>query len=221
MKKMGIDVSWVDADASEEEIQALFRPETKAIFGETITNPTMEVFDIERFARVAHKNGVPLIVDNTFATPYLCRPIEFGADIVTHSTTKYMDGHAIQVGGVIVDGGKFDWGRNNKFPCLTEPDNSYHGTVYTKDFGNAAYITKARVQLMRDLGTCQSAQAAFYINLGLETLPLRMEKHCKNALEVAEFLGSRSDVEFVNYPLLKDNKYYALAKNIYQKALLA
>ena len=217
MKKMGIDVSWVDADASEEEIQALFRPETKAIFGETITNPTMEVFDIERFARVAHKNGVPLIVDNTFATPYLCRPIEFGADIVTHSTTKYMDGHAIQVGGVIVDGGKFDWGRNNKFPCLTEPDNSYHGTVYTKDFGNAAYITKARVQLMRDLGTCQSAQAAFYINLGLETLPLRMEKHCKNALEVAEFLGSRSDVEFVNYPLLKDNKYYALAKKYLPK----
>lgn len=217
MKKMGIDVTWVDGNISDEELQAQFKPNTKAVFGETLTNPTMEVFDIERFAKIAHKNNVPLIVDNTFATPYLCRPFEFDADIVTHSTTKYMDGHAVQVGGVVVDSGKFDWIKSGKFPGLTEPDDSYHGTVYARDFGAAAYITKARVQLMRDLGACQTAQAAFYINLGLETLPLRMEKHCKNALAIAKFLNSREDVEFVNYPSLENDKYHTLAQKYLPK----
>lgn len=210
-KKLGIDVTFVDNDASDEEIQAAFRPNTKAVFGETISNPTIAVFDIERFAAIAHKNGVPLIVDNTFATPVLCRPIEFGADIVTHSTTKYLDGHAVQVGGVIVDSGKFDW-TGGKFPGLTEPDDSYHGVVYTKDFGESAYIVKARVQLMRDMGTCQSAMGAFLINQGIETLPLRMERHCKNAEAVAQFLAARPEVEAVSYPTLAGDPYHEAAK---------
>lgn len=210
MKKMGIDVTFVDNNATDEEIQAAFRPNTKAVFGETISNPTIAIFDIERFAALAHKNGVPLIVDNTFATPVLCRPIEFGADIVTHSTTKYLDGHAVQLGGVIVDSGKFDW-TSGKFPGLTEPDDSYHGVVYTKDFGESAYITKARVQLMRDMGTCQSAMGAFLLNLGLETLPVRMERHCQNAAAVASFLAMRPEVESVSYPTLNGDPYHEMA----------
>ena len=212
MKKMGIDVTFVDADASDEEIQKAFRPNTKAMFGETIANPAIAVLDIERLANIAHRNGVPFIVDNTFATPVLCRPFEFGADIVTHSTTKYMDGHAVQLGGVIVDSGNFDW-TNGKFPEYTEPDESYHGLVYTQAFGKAAYITKARVQMMWDLGTAQTPMGAFLLNLGLETLPLRMEKHCRNAEKVAEYLASRTDkIEFVNYPTLPGDKYHDLAE---------
>lgn len=211
MKKMGIDVTFVDNNATDEEIQAAFRPNTKAVFGETISNPTIAIFDIERFAALAHKNGVPLIVDNTFATPVLCRPIEFGADIVVHSTTKYLDGHAVQLGGVIIDSGKFDW-TGGKFPGLTEPDDSYHGVVYTKDFGESAYITKARVQLMRDMGTCQSAMGAFLLNLGLETLPVRMERHCKNAEAVASFLATRPEVESVSYPTLSGDPYGDMAQ---------
>lgn len=211
MKKMGLDVTFVDNNATDEEIQAAFRPNTKAVFGETISNPTISIFDIERFAAIAHKNGVPLIVDNTFATPVLCRPIEFGADIVVHSTTKYLDGHAVQLGGAIIDSGKFDWS-NGKFPGLTEPDDSYHGVVYTKDFGESAYITKARVQLMRDMGTCQSAMGAFLLNLGMETLPLRMERHCKNAEAVAQFLSARPEVESVSYPTLSGDPYHEMAK---------
>lgn len=211
MKKMGIDVTFVDNNATDEEIQAAFRPNTKAVFGETISNPTIAIFDIERFAALAHKNGVPLIVDNTFATPVLCRPIEFGADIVTHSTTKYLDGHAVQLGGVIVDSGKFDW-TGGKFPGLTEPDDSYHGVIYTKDFGESAYITKARVQLMRDMGTCQSAMGAFLLNLGLETLPVRMERHCQNAAAVASFLATRPEVVSVSYPTLNGDPYHEMAQ---------
>ena len=211
LKKFGIECTFVDQDASEEEIQRHFRPNTKAVFGETLANPAMSVLDIEKFAHIAHKNQVPLIIDNTFPTPILCRPFEFGADIVIHSTTKYMDGHAIQVGGVIVDSGKFDWG-NGKFPEFTEPDNSYHGVVYTKDFGEAAYITKARVQLMRDFGTYPSANAAFLLNLGLETLPIRMVRHCSNAEKVADYLNQSEKVEFVNYPSLEGSPYYELSK---------
>ena len=211
LKRFGIECTFVDADASEEEIQKAFRPNTKAVFGETIANPAIAIFDIEKFANIAHKNNVPLIVDNTFATPVLCRPFEFGADIVIHSTTKYMDGHATYIGGVIVDSGKFDW-TNGKFPEFTEPDESYHGVVYTKQFGKAAYITKARVQLTRDLGTYPTAQAAFMLNLGLETLPVRIERHCKNAQIVAEYLSNSDKIEFVNYPTLKGNKYEDLAK---------
>lgn len=211
LKNLGVEVTFVDADASEEEIQTAFRPNTKALFGETISNPSIAVFDIEKFAHIAHKNGVPLIVDNTFATPILCRPFEFGADIVVHSTTKYMDGHAVMVGGVIVDSGNFDWTQNDKFKGLTEPDDSYHGIVYTESFGKAAYITKARVQLVRDMGVYPSAQDAWVLNLGLETLALRMERHCRNAEKVAQFLSESDKVEFVNYPSLKDNKYHALA----------
>lgn len=211
LKKFGIECTFVDADASEEEIQKAFRPNTKAVFGETIANPAICIFDIEKFAKIAHKNNVPLIIDNTFATPVLCRPIEFGADIVVHSTTKYMDGHAVQIGGVIVDSGNFDW-TNGKFPEFTQPDESYHGIVYTEKFGKAAYITKARVQLMRDLGMYPSAQAAFLLNLGLETLPVRIEKHCRNAEKIAEYLNSHEKIEFVNYPTLSDNKYYDIAK---------
>lgn len=211
LKKLGIEVTFVDNDASDEEIRAAFRPNTKAVFGETISNPTIAVFDIERFANIAHENDVPLIVDNTFATPVLCRPIEFGADIVTHSTTKYLDGHALQVGGVIVDSGKFDW-TCGKFPCMTEPDDSYHGVVYTKDFGESAYIVKARVQLMRDMGTCQSAIGAFLINQGIETLPLRMERHCKNAEAAAQFLAARDEVEKVSYPTLSGDAYHEISK---------
>ena len=216
IKKFGIECTFVDADASEEEIQKAFKSNTKAVFGETIANPAIAIFDIEKFANIAHKNNVPLIVDNTFATPILCRPIEFGADIVIHSTTKYMDGHAIQIGGVIVDSGNFDW-TNGKFKEFTEPDESYHGIVYTEQFGKAAYITKARVQLMRDLGAYPSANAAFLLNLGLETLPVRIEKHCKNAEIVAQFLNESDKVEFVNYPTIKGNKYSDLAKKYLPK----
>ena len=211
LKKFGIECTFVSQDLPDEEIQKEFKENTKAVFGETIANPSLVVFDIERFARLAHKNNVPLIVDNTFATPYLCRPFEFGADIVTHSTTKYMDGHAVQLGGVIVDSGNFNWA-NGKFLEFTEPDESYHGVIYTEHFGKAAYIAKARVQLMRDIGAYPSANAAFLLNLGLETLAVRMDRHCSNALKVAEFLSNSDKVEFVSYPGLKNDKYYELAK---------
>lgn len=216
LKKVGIECTFIDPDAPEEEIQKAFKENTKAVFGETLANPSIEVFDIEKFAKIAHENGVPLIVDNTFATPILCRPFEFGADIVVHSTTKYMDGHAVQVGGVIVDSGNFDW-TNGKFPEYTEPDESYHGIVYTKQFGNKAYITKARVQMIRDMGVYPTAQDAFLLNLGLETLPVRIEKHCSNAEKVARFLDSLEQVEFVNYPTLENNKYHDLAKKYLPK----
>jgi len=211
LKRFGIECTFVDQELSAEELQKYFKPNTKAIFGETIANPAITVLDIEKFAALAHRNGVPLIVDNTFATPILCRPFEFGADIVTHSTTKYMDGHAVQIGGVIVDSGKFDW-TSGKFPCLTEPDDSYHGVVYCRDFGKAAYIAKARVQLMRDLGSTPTAMAAFLLNLGLETLPIRIERHCRNAERVADWLASCPKVEFVNYPSLEKSPYHARAK---------
>lgn len=216
LRRFGIDAIFVDPDASEEEISAAFKENTKACFGETLANPAMTVLDIEKFARIAHKHGVPLIVDNTFATPILCRPFEFGADIVIHSTTKYMEGHAVQVGGVIVDSGNFDW-TNGKFPCLTEPDESYHGLAYVSSFGKAAYITKARVQLMRDFGCYPAAQAAFYLNLGLETLPLRIERHSQNALAVAQLLEKSDKVESVSYPGLENDKCHALAQKYLPK----
>jgi len=211
MKRFGIDCTFVDQELPEEEIQKMFRPNTKAVFGETIANPALSVLDIEKWAAIAHKNNVPLIVDNTFPTPYLCRPFEFGADIVVHSTSKYMDGHAVQMGGVIVDSGNFDW-KNGNFPEFTEPDDSYHGIVYTESFENAAYITKARVQMMRDMGAYPTANAAFLLNLGLETLPVRMDRHCSNALKVAEYFKQSEKVEFVNYPGLEGDKYHELAK---------
>ncbi len=211
LKKFGIDFTFVDPKASEDEIRAAFRPETRAVFGETIANPVLSVLDIEKFAKIAHENNVPLIVDNTFATPILCRPFEFGADIVIHSTTKYMDGHAMVVGGVIVDSGRFDWSCG-KFPGLTEPDDSYHGVVYTRDFGKEAYITKARVQLMRDLGSSPSPHSAFLLNIGLETLALRINKHSENALAVAKFLESDDRISWVNYPGLESNEYNDLVK---------
>jgi O-acetylhomoserine (thiol)-lyase len=211
LRKLGIECSFVDPDAAEEEIERLIRPNTRAVFGETIANPALSVLDIEKFARIAHNHQIPLIVDNTFATPILCRPFEFGADIVIHSSSKYMDGHAVQIGGVIVDSGNFNWD-NGKFPELTEPDKSYHGVVYTKDFGKAAYITKARVQLMRDLGAYPSAHAAFLLNLGLETLAVRMEKHCANAEKAADYLSKCPKVEFVNYPGLKNSPYFDMAR---------
>ncbi len=210
LKKFGISFTFVAPDADEAEIRAAFRPETKAVFGETIANPALTVLDIEKFAKIAHENNVPLIIDNTFATPILCRPFEFGADIVIHSTTKYMDGHAMVLGGAIVDSGKFDW-TSEKFPELTEPDESYHGVVYTRDFGSAAYITKARVQLMRDLGSAMSPMSAFLLNVGLETLALRVERHSENALKVAEFLEKNDKISWVNYPGLSDSPYKALA----------
>ncbi len=213
MKKMGIECTVVDPDASEEELCKAFRPNTKCVLAETIANPALVVLDIEKFAKVAHAHQVPLIVDNTFATPMNCRPFEWGADIVTHSTTKYMDGHAMCVGGAIVDSGNFDWDQYaEKFPGLTTPDDSYHGVTYTKKFGKGAYITKATVQLMRDLGSIQSPQNAFLLNVGLETLPLRMERHCYNAQKVAEYLEGHEKVAWVNYPGLKSNKYYDLAQ---------
>ncbi len=212
LKKLGIECIWIDPDASDEEIKAAFKPNTKALFGETIANPALNVFDIERFANIAHDMGVPLIVDNTFATPVLCRPFEFGADIVVHSTTKYMDGHAVQGGGVIVDSGKFDWTASGKFPEFTEPDESYHGVVYTRDFGNMAYIIKARMQLMRDFGCYPAANSAFLLNLGLETLPVRMERYCENATKAAQFLSESDKIEFVTYPGLPTDKNYALAQ---------
>lgn len=213
LKKLGIECTFIDANASEEEIDKAFRPNTKALFGETISNPSIDVLDIEKFARIAHKHGVPLIVDNTFATPINCRPFEWGADIVTHSTTKYMDGHATSVGGAIVDSGNFDWeAHKDQFPGLTEPDPSYHGLSYSKSFGKGAYITKATVQLMRDLGSIQSPQNAFLLNLGLETLHLRVPRHCENAQKVAEFLQGQEDVAWINYPGLSSNEYYELAQ---------
>ena len=211
LKKLGIECIFVDVDADEETINAAFKPNTKAVFGETIANPAITVLDIEKFARVAHKNGVPLIVDNTFATPVLCRPIEWGADIVIHSTSKYMDGHAVQVGGVIVDSGKFDW-TNGKFPCMTEPDESYHGIVYTEKYAFAPYIVKARMQLMRDFGCYPAANSSFLLNLGLETLAVRMKQYCENALKVAKYLESTGLVESIAYPSLEGNKYHELAK---------
>lgn len=213
MKKMGIECTMIDQDMPEEEIDKLFRPNTKAVFGETITNPTVDIFDIEKFANIAHKHGVPLIVDNTFATPVNCRPFEWGADIVTHSTTKYMDGHAAGVGGCIVDSGNFDWlAHADKFPGLTTPDESYHGITYAKRFGKGAYITKATAQLMRDLGCIQSPQNAFYLNLGLESLPLRMKQHCSSALEVAKYLKGHEKVAWVKYPALESDESYGLFK---------
>ena len=211
LKKFGIECTFVDASAPEEELHKAFRPNTKAVFGETIANPAIAVFDIEKFAGLAHAHGVPLIVDNTFATPVLCRPFEWGADIVVHSTTKYMDGHAVQVGGVLVDSGNFNW-ENGRFEELCTPDESYHGVTYTKQFGRAAYITKARVQLMRDMGTCQTPMGAFLLDLGLQTLPLRIRQHSSNALKVAQFLEQQPDVEFINYPNLPSDKYHALAQ---------
>lgn len=213
MKKMGIDFTFIDPDASEDEIAKAFKPNTKALFAETISNPSLVVLDIEKFARIAHSHGVPLVIDNTFATPINCRPFEWGADIVTHSTTKYMDGHAMSVGGCIVDSGNFDWEANaDRFPGLTQPDESYHGIIYTKKFGKGAYITKATVQLMRDLGSIQSPQNAFLLNVGLETLHLRVKRHCENAQKVAEYLESNDKVAWVNYCGLKNNKYYELAQ---------
>ena len=212
MRKFGIDVTFVDADADEATISAAFKPNTKALFGETIANPGMNILDIEKFARIAHSHGVPLIVDNTFATPINCRPFEWGADIVTHSTTKYMDGHALTVGGAIVDSGNFDWEKHaDKFPGLTQPDESYHGLAYSKKFGKLAYIEKAVAQLMRDLGSSQSPQNAFLINLGLETLHLRMQRHCENALKVAKFLSAHPRVNWVNYGGLESDRYHELA----------
>lgn len=213
LKKMGIDVTFVDPDASEEEIAKAFRPETKALSGETLSNPGMNVLDIEKFARLAHSHGVPLIVDNTFATPINCRPFEWGADIVTHSTTKYMDGHATSVGGAVVDSGNFDWDAHaDKFPGLTTPDESYHGLTYTKAFGRKAFITKATTHLMRDLGAIQAPMNAFLLNLGLETLHLRMPRHCANAQKVAEWLEANPQVAWVNYPGLRGNRYHDLAQ---------
>ncbi len=213
MKKMGIECTFVDQNLPEEELAKVFRPNTRAVFGETITNPTVSVLDIEKFARLAHSHGVPLIVDNTFATPINCQPIKWGADIVTHSTTKYMDGHAIGVGGAIVDSGNFDWlAHADKYPGLTTPDDSYHGIVYAEKFGKLGYITKATSQLMRDLGSIQSPQNAFYLMNGLESLHVRMQRHCENALAIAKFLKSNDKVAWVDYPNLEGDKYYDLAQ---------
>lgn len=218
MKKLGIDCTFVDADAPADEIAKAFRPNTKALFAETIANPALVILDIEKFAKLAHDHEVPLIVDNTFATPVNCRPFEWGADIVTHSTTKYMDGHAMQVGGAIVDSGNFDWEAHaEKYPGLTTPDESYYGVIYTERFGKAAYITKATVQLMRDLGSIPSPQNCFLLNVGLETLPLRMERHCYNAQKVAEFLNDHELVEHVSFAGLPGDRYYELAKKYMPK----
>lgn len=212
MRKLGIDFTFVSPDATEEEIQAAFKPNTKAVFGETISNPSLDILDIERFAKVAHKNGVPLIVDNTFATPINCRAFDWGVDIVTHSTTKYMEGHASTIGGVIVDSGNFDWTQNDKFPGLTTPDESYHGIIYTDAFGKGAYITKATVQLMRDLGSMPSPHDAFLLNVGLESLHLRVARHCENAKKVAEYLKNNDKITWVNCPMLEGDKQYAKAQ---------
>ena len=214
MKKMGIEFTFVNPDCSDEELEAAFQPNTKAVFGETIANPALSVLDIERFAKAAHAHGVPLIVDNTFAAAVNCRPIEWGADIVTHSTTKYMEGHAATIGGCIVDSGKFDWmAHADKFPGLTTPDDSYHGVVYAENFGlGGAFITKCVAQLMRDFGSTPSPQNAFLLNLGLESLPVRMQRHCENAQKMAEFLEAHDKVAWVNYPGLPSNKYYELAQ---------
>ena len=213
LRKLGIDVTFIDPNVTDEEIDAAIRPETKLLFGESISNPGVEVLDIERFARIAHSHGVPLVIDNTFPTPIHCRPFEWGADIVTHSTTKYMDGHGVSVGGAIVDSGNFDWEAHaDKFPGLTTPDPSYHGLTYTRKFGKLAYITKATSQLMRDFGSIQSPQNAFYLGLGLQTLHLRMERHTSSALKVAEYLNSHPAVAWVHYPGLPGDKEYERAK---------
>lgn len=217
LRKLGIDFTFVSPHASEEEIQAAFKPNTKAVFGETISNPSLEILDIEKFAKIAHANGVPLIMDNTFATPINCRPFEFGCDIVTHSTTKYMDGHATAVGGAIIDSGNFDWTQNDKFPGLTTPDESYHGITYTDSFGKGAYITKATVQLMRDLGSIPAPQNAFLLNLGLETLHLRVPRHCENAKKVAEYLKNHEKITWVNCPMLEGDNQYNLAQKYMPK----
>ncbi len=218
MKKMGIDFTFVSPDCTEEELQAAFRPNTKAVFGETVANPALTVLDLEKWAKVAHRNGCPLIIDNTFATPVNCRPFEFGVDIVTHATTKYMDGHGVSVGGCIVDSGNFDWAAHaDKYPGLCTPDDSYHGIVYTEKFGKGAYITKATAQLMRDLGSTPSPMSAFYINLGLESLHVRMERHCLNGLKVAEYLEKHEKIAWVNYPSLPSSPYYALAQKYMPK----
>lgn len=217
LRKLGIEFTFVSPHASEEEIQAAVKPNTKAIFGETISNPSLEILDIEKFVKIAHANGVPLIMDNTFATPINCRPFEFGCDIVTHSTTKYMDGHATAVGGAIVDSGNFDWTQNDKFPGLTTPDESYHGITYTDSFGKGAYITKATVQLMRDLGSIPAPQNAFLLNLGLETLHLRVPRHCENAKKVAKYLKNHEKITWVNCPMLEDDNQYSLAQKYMPK----
>lgn len=217
LKRLGIDVRFITPGMSDAELDALFDENTRLVFGETVANPALNVLDIEKYACLAHRHGVPLIVDNTFATPILCRPFEFGADIVTHSTSKYMDGHATVLGGVIVDSGKFDWRAGGKYPELTTPDESYHGIVYVESFGNAAYITKARTQLMRDLGSTPQPTAAFLLNMGLETLALRMERHCANALKVARFLEQDDRVAWVNYPMLESSPDYPLAKKYLPK----
>ena len=218
-KRMGIDVTFFEQSESDEEIEAKIQENTKAVFGETIANPALTIFDIERFAKLAHKHHLPLIVDNTFATPCLCKPFEFGADIVVHSTTKYLDGHAVQVGGCVVDSGNFDWAGSGRFPEFTTPDDSYHGLVYTKAFGKAAFIVKSRVQIMRDLGCCQTAQGAFYLNLGIETLPLRIVKHSQNALAVAKHLESHPKIEKVIYPGLESNPDYKLGQKYLKDGL--
>lgn len=218
-KRMGIDVTFFEQSESDEEIEAKIQENTKAVFGETIANPALTIFDIERFAKLAHKHHLPLIVDNTFATPCLCKPFEFGADIVVHSTTKYLDGHAVQVGGCVVDSGNFDWAGSGGFPEFTTPDDSYHGLVYTKAFGKASFIVKARVQIMRDLGCCQTAQGAFYLNLGIETLPLRIVKHSQNALAVAKHLESHPKIEKVIYPGLESNPDYKLGQKYLKDGL--
>lgn len=212
LQKLGIDFTWLSPDATDEEIAAAIRPNTKAVFGETLANPALAVLDIERWAKVAHAHGLPLILDNTFPTPYLCRPFEFGADIVIHATTKYLDGHAMSLGGVIVDSGNFDWAASGRFPEFTQPDASYHGLVYTQAFGKAAYIVKARAQLMRDLGAQAAPMNAFLLGVGIESLPLRMERHSANAQRVAEWLANNPKVDWVRYPGLKGDKYYALAQ---------
>lgn len=212
MRKLGIDFTFVSPRASKEEIQAAIQPNTKCIFGETISNPSLDILDIALFAEVAHENGIPLIMDNTFATPVNCRPFEFGCDIVTHSTTKYMEGHASTIGGAIVDSGKFNWEQNDKFPGLTTPDESYHGLTYSKDFGEAAYITKATVQLMRDLGSVQAPNNAFLLNVGLETLHLRMARHCENARKVSEYLKNNEKITWVKCPMLEGDAQYDIAQ---------
>lgn len=218
-KRMGIDATFFEQSESDEEVEAKIQENTKAVFGETIANPALTIFDIERFSKLAHKHHLPLIVDNTFATPCLCKPFEFGADIVVHSTTKYLDGHAVQVGGCVVDSGNFDWAGSGRFPEFTTPDDSYHGLVYTKAFGKAAFIVKARVQIMRDLGCCQTAQGAFYLNLGIETLPLRIVKHSQNALAVAKHLESHPKIEKVIYPGLESNPDYKLGQKYLKDGL--
>lgn len=212
LRKVGIDFTFVNPDASLEELQKEIKPNTKAVFGESVANPALVVLDIEKFAALAHNNGIPLIVDNTFPTPINCRPIEWGADIVVHSTSKYLDGHAVALGGAIIDSGNFDWGASGKFPEFTTPDESYHGVVYTQHFGKAAFIAKARVQMMRDLGAAPAPMNGFLLNMGMETLHVRMERHCQNALAVAKYLQANENVEWVEFPALKGNKYYELCQ---------